>query len=114
MRRGGYGYAAGMTLLLLAGGCAAPNQRTGAPALRALGQSVKAEESPSDETIGAEIRRRLQSVDPAGTAGVVIEIQDGVVTLRGAVPDIATAWRAEAQARAVPGTKQVINHLLVQ
>ncbi len=113
MRPGIYGCVAG-ALLVLSAGCAGPTQQPAKPAMRALGQSAQVAESPSDETIGTEIRRRMQFADPAGTAGVIVEVSDAVVTLRGVVPDLPTAWRAEAQARAVPGTKRVINRLLVQ
>lgn len=104
-------------IVLIAGaGCAQPSaeQDAAQPALRALGQSIAPEEeSRSDEAIGSEIRERLNSTGPGELSGVLIEIEDGVVTLRGDAPSVAAAWRAEARARSVKGVKQVVNRIAV-
>ena len=106
-----------LTLLLLAAGCArqpAPKQEASeTPALRALGQSVTVEETRSDEAIGFEIRHRLATEIPGESAGVIIEVSDGIVTVRGAAPTRAAAWRVEATAHAVKGVKQVRNQIIV-
>jgi osmotically-inducible protein OsmY len=82
-------------------------------ALRAMGKSVTVEESPSDESIGAEVRRRLVVQGPGDTAGIVIEVNDGAVTLRGVAPTQATAWRAQSAALSVKGVKLVRNQIIV-
>jgi osmotically-inducible protein OsmY len=107
-----------VVLVLIGSGCAQQNggKTTGTspgPALRALGQSVTTEEARSDEAIGLEIRSRLDSAGLNQTSGVIVEISDGVVTLRGVAGSLAAAWRAEAAARGVKGVKQVFNRILV-
>jgi len=101
------------------GGCASSNTNKNneapaepKPALRAMGESVEAGETVSNEEIGFEIRRRLNN-DPAATAGIIVEVDEGKVILRGRAPNLATAWRAEAAARSVKGVKQVVNQILV-
>jgi osmotically-inducible protein OsmY len=86
------------------------------PALRAMGESVKAgdvaSEVISDQDIGVEIRRRL-SDNPGETAGIIVEVDEAKVTLRGLAPSLAAFWRADAAARSVKGVKEVINQILV-
>ena len=99
------------------GGCASSNanketQPEPKPALRALGESVEPGDVVSNESIGFEIRRRLNE-DPAATAGIIVEVDEGKVTLRGVAPNPAAAWRAQAAARSVKGVKQVVNQILV-
>ncbi len=99
-------------------GCAHPTSTeesavTPEPAMRAMGESVTAEDVESDETIGFEIRRRLNATAPAATAGVVVEVNGGIVTLRGAATDTLSAWRAVADARSVKGVKEVYNQIIV-
>ena len=84
------------------------------PALRALGAPVAPMEEISDETIGAEIRRRFELMGAAAMVSVVIEVNERVVTLRGVAPDRAAAWRAEAAARSVAGVKEVQNQIIVR
>ena len=89
------------------------SQQQPAPALRAMGQSVTVEEEHTDEAIGLEIRRRMQSEAPAETAGVIINVNDGVVTLGGSAPSLQASWRAQAVANAVKGVKSVVNKLVI-
>jgi len=100
------------------GGCAMnadkPNEPQ--PAMRAMGQSVPSptdsDESPTNESIGLEIRRQLNAA-PTTTAGIIVEVDDGTVTLRGTAPNLAASWRAEAAAHAVKGVKVVMNKIVV-
>ena len=84
-----------------------------APHLRAMGQSVAIEEEHTDEAIGLEIRKRLQTEAPAETAGVIVNVNDGVVTLEGSVSTLEAGWRAQAAANAVKGVKRVVSKLIV-
>jgi osmotically-inducible protein OsmY len=107
-----------LALLLVASGCAdnpPPEPAATQPkvALRAMGQGVVAEETVSDESIGAEVRRLLDVQGPKETAGIVVEVDDAVVTLRGAAPTQAAAWRAESAAHSVKGAKLVRNQIIV-
>ena len=101
--------------LVTALGCAATDQSATnqKPAMRALGQEATVQSGGSDETIGREIRRRLELTDPAATAGVIVEVSEANVTLRGVTPSLAAAWQAEAAARATAGVKQVANEIVV-
>lgn len=99
-----------LLLICCCAGCASQSEST--PTLRVMGTGVATDTRTSDEAIGLEIRRQLNIVDPTGLAGVVIEVDGGVVTLRGVAADLATAWRAEAAARGVKGVQQVRNQIL--
>ena len=77
-----------------------------------MGEEVETGDAVSNEEIGFEIRRRLNN-DPAATAGIIVEVDEGRVTLRGVAPNPSAAWRAEAAARSVKGVKQVVNQILV-
>jgi hypothetical protein len=110
-----------LALAALGAGCKSitPMQQEPAepkPALRAMGESVKAgdvaSEVISDQDIGVEIRRRL-SDNPGETAGIIVEVDEAKVTLRGLAPSLAAFWRADAAARSVKGVKEVINQILV-
>jgi osmotically-inducible protein OsmY len=101
-------------LVLVCAGCAQQDAKKDTqPALRALGQSVTAEEARSDEDIGFEIRNRLNRAGPGETSGVIVEVSDGIVTLSGTAPTLAAAWRAEAAVHDVKGTKKVYNKIIV-
>ena len=107
-----------ITSAAFCGGCAMnadkPNEPQ--PAMRAMGQSVPSPmqdgEVPTNESIGSEIRRQLNAT-PTTTAGIIVEVDDGKVTLRGTAPNLATSWRAEAIARAVKGVQSVVNQIVV-
>jgi osmotically-inducible protein OsmY len=102
-------------LAMLAGGCALPKSPELAPPApatpRAANKPAPAEENRGDEAIGKDVRRQLDLIGATDTAGVVIEVDDGVVTLRGVAPTMAAAWRAEGVARTVAGVKSVVNRL---
>jgi osmotically-inducible protein OsmY len=88
--------------------------------MRAMGEPVpppassdtSSSEAPTDESIGTEIRRRLNA-DPTTAVGIVAEVEDGKVTLRGAAPNLAVSWRAEGATRGVKGVKSVVNQIIV-
>lgn len=101
-------------------GCAATPDKQGKtdpqPAMRALGQPLPAPtpklEEGSNESIGLGIRRILDG-DAASSAGIVVEVDNGKVTLRGSAPNFATSARAEAAAHSVKGVKSVVNQINV-
>ncbi|MGD0060836.1 MAG: BON domain-containing protein [Verrucomicrobiia bacterium] len=108
------------------GGCA-PIKPSGTvepqPAMQAPGQPVAAPapspasdtqsvDQPTDDWIGIEIRR-LVNTDPTTGAGIIVEVDGGNVTLRGTAVTRAGAWRAEAAARSVKGVKSVVNQIIV-
>ena len=74
-----------------------------------MGESVSVDQSRSDEAIGFEVRRQLDLVGASAAAGIVVEVNDGVVTLRGAAASVAASWRAQGAAQAVNGVRQVVN-----
>lgn len=69
-------------------------------------------EAPTNESIGSEIRRQLNGT-PTMTAGIIVEVDDGRVTLRGTAPNLAASWRAEGLAHATKGVKSVVNQIVV-
>lgn len=93
-------------------GCAAPRNAE-KPAMRALGQQATARDQISDEAIGNEARRRLALANRSASGSIIIEVSEGIVTLRGHVPDVQSAWQAEGVVRAVPGVRAVQNEMLV-
>jgi osmotically-inducible protein OsmY len=108
-------------LATFCGGCASATADKRAepepePVMRALGQPVSAPapagEEVSTESIGSQIRRQLNA-DPGSTAGIIVEVDGGTVTLRGMAPNLAASWRAEAIAHAAKGVKTVVNQILV-
>jgi hypothetical protein len=104
-----------LTVALFSSGCTSlsPDQKPEPkPALRAMGESIKPGEVVGNEDIGFAIRRRLNE-NPAETAGIIIEVDDGKVILRGAAPNLPASWRAEAAARSVKGVKEVSNQIIV-
>ena len=106
-----------LSIAVFCGGCASSpadkqTQANATLSLRAMGESVKAGDTVSNEDIGFEIRRRLNQ-NPGETAGIIVEVDDGKVTLRGVAPTLAAAWHAEAAARSVKGVKLVANQIFV-
>ena len=69
-------------------------------------------DEPTDESIGFQIRRLLNT-DPNTAAGIIIEVDDGHVTLRGTAITREASWRAEGIARSVKGVKSVVNQIIV-
>lgn len=107
-----------ITSAAFCGGCATKPDRPNEPqpAMRAMGQPVPlptdSGEVPTNESIGSEIRRQLNAT-PTTTAGIIVEVDDGKVTLRGTAPNLAASWRAEATAHATKGVKVVMNQIVV-
>ncbi len=66
----------------------------------------------TDESIGFEIRRLLNT-DPTTGAGIVVEVDGGNVTLRGTAINPSASWRAEGIAHSVKGVKSVVNQIIV-
>lgn len=77
-----------------------------------MGESIQPGDAVSNEDIGFEIRRRLND-NPSESAGIIVEVDDGKVTLRGVAPNLPAAWRAEAAARSAKGVKDVSNRIFV-
>ena len=111
------------TLILLLTACAIQNKRVpetneAKPAFRAMGESVttepsrSVEASRSDEAIGYEVRRQINLVGAGVAVGITVEVNDGVVTLRGSAPSPAASWRAQGAAQAVRGVRQVVNQIV--
>jgi osmotically-inducible protein OsmY len=81
------------------------------PELEAVGEAVgrRLDDARLHAAVKAafELNRRLAPLP------VRLEAEDGVVTLRGDVPDAGTRALAEQVAGAVPGVRQVVGHLRV-
>lgn len=66
-----------------------------------------------DTRIVDELNQRLTVDRSLDASGVKASAQDGVVTLDGVVPTLASAQRAEGVAMAIHGVKRVDNKLVV-
>jgi len=65
----------------------------------------------SDTLIGDEVVRTLGA--QGRSSQVLVQVEDGRVTLSGDVPDAATKRQVEAQVAVIEGVRQVRNHLNV-
>jgi hyperosmotically inducible protein len=74
---------------------------------RALGRHFRDAKVTASVKAALEINRGLSASD------VDVSTEDGVVTLRGVVPDGVLKERAESLAAAVPGVRQVVNHMRI-
>ncbi len=66
---------------------------------------------PKDADFKAQIEKTLQ--ESPETAGVTVDVKDGVATLTGEVKDEATREKAGSAAKDVNGIKNVENHVTV-
>ena len=67
-----------------------------------------------DTTLGAEINRRFASDKEFAVMGIQVEVNQGVVELRGTVPSKTEADRAIEMARSVEGVQDVQSQLEVK
>lgn len=102
-------FALAILLGLVAGGLYYWKRRAGAsaPELGAVGRRIDDAKVHASVKTAFELNRRLHALD------LRLEAEDGVVTLRGDVPDAETLALAEQVAGAVPGVRQVVSHLRV-
>lgn len=102
-------FALVILLGLAAGGLYYWKLRAGAsaPELGMVGRRIDDAKVHASVKTAFELNRRLQALD------LRLEAEDGVVTLRGDVPDAETLALAEQVAGAVPGVRQVVSHLRV-
>ena len=81
--------------------------------LLASGSQLWAQKQISDDQIYDQVRRKLAS-DPVVKGGALeVEVQDGVVTLRGKVREEKQKNKAGRITKKVKGVKQVINELVI-
>lgn len=65
----------------------------------------------SDEEIAADVRARLREDSVTGRYGWGVAVEDGVVTLYGAVPDEMVRRRAVGVAVSTPGVVRVVDEV---
>jgi osmotically-inducible protein OsmY len=81
--------------------------------LLASGSQLWAQKQISDDQIYDQVRRKLAS-DPVVKGGALeVEVQDGVVTLRGKVKEEKQKNKAGRITKKVKGVKRVINELVI-
>jgi hyperosmotically inducible protein len=78
------------------------------PKVKAAGRATK------DATITATVKTKLATVKGVIANDINVDTNDGVVTLKGSVPDEAQKARAEEVARETAGVKRVVNELTVK
>lgn len=70
-------------------------------------------QAPDDDIIFDQVRQRLTSDPQVKGHQLEVEVNEGVVTLKGVVASEKLRGRAEKLAKKVKGVKQVINQLRV-
>lgn len=80
--------------------------------------SVDAEPSaedraPSDEALAHAVRRELREDAATTDLRISVQVEDGVVRLRGTVPEMIDAENAEEVAGRIPGVGEVVEELVV-
>jgi len=75
--------------------------------------AVAAQQVNPDDEIYDQVRRRLANDPDVKGAAIEVQVQDGVVTLRGTVREEKHRLKAERITRKVKGVKKVINELRV-
>jgi osmotically-inducible protein OsmY len=71
-------------------------------------------EPASDAVLTTEIKARLNDLETIKSQQVSVDVNDGVVTLEGAVPSEADRLALEREIKAVEGVKMVVNSLEVE
>ena len=66
-----------------------------------------------DFLLWTKIRAALADTSGLTSTGIKVDVENGVITLRGTVPDAAELTRAEHVARAVEGNKGIRNQLAI-
>jgi osmotically-inducible protein OsmY len=67
--------------------------------------------APGDEALADAVRRELAEDAATTDLSITVAVRNGVVHLRGAVPDLDDADNAEAVASRVPGIREVVEEL---
>jgi osmotically-inducible protein OsmY len=75
--------------------------------------AAAAQQVNPDDEIYDQVRRRLANDPDVKGAAIEVQVQDGVVTLRGTVREEKHRLKAERITRKVKGVKKVINELRV-
>ena len=73
-----------------------------------------AQQNTSDDLIYDEVRRRLAVDTLVKGGGLDVQVQQGVVTLRGKVKTQKQKNKAESITKKVKGVKKVINELVIE
>ena len=77
----------------------------------ALNRRADGSTSPEDRQLRMEVQDRLRDDPMTGAHAIGVVVQDGVVQLRGMVPDAETRLRALGVARGTPGVRAVDDQL---
>lgn len=72
------------------------------------------ESGSGDRMIAADVRDRLAGDPVTGSCVIGVSVTDGVVTLRGTVPDESVHLRAKGVVRGTDGVKGIVDNLNVQ
>lgn len=76
--------------------------------------ALYAQKQVSDDVIYDQVRRKLAADAEVKGGGLQVEVQQGVVTLRGTVRTDKQKTKAEKIAHKVKGVTKVVNQLLVK
>jgi osmotically-inducible protein OsmY len=76
--------------------------------------AAKVKEPITDDSISDQVRVRLAADAVVKGGNIDVDVKDGVVTLKGAVPSDEARHRAEKLAKHVKGVKSVVNQLTIK
>ena len=79
--------------------------------LMAIAAAASVQKPLTDDEIHDKVRERLAADRDVKGGGIEVEVQNGVVTLKGKVREEAQKVKAERITRKVQGVKQVVNQL---
>jgi osmotically-inducible protein OsmY len=76
--------------------------------------AAKVKEPITDDSIRDQVMVRLASDQVVKGGNIDVDVKDGVVTLKGAVPSDEARHKAEKLAKRVKGVKSVVNQLTIK
>jgi osmotically-inducible protein OsmY len=76
--------------------------------------SGTSDSAPADRLIANDVRDRLAADPDTGPCNIGVSVTDGVVTLRGSVPNEVIRLRAKGIARGTDGVKGIVDSLFAR
>ena len=82
--------------------------------LMAVAAAASVQKPLTDDEIHDKVKERLAADRDVKGGGLDVNVQNGVVTLKGKVSEESQKVKAERITRKVPGVKQVVNQIQVE
>ncbi|MBN1421642.1 MAG: BON domain-containing protein [Planctomycetes bacterium] len=78
------------------------------------GPAVRAEDPPSDSTVGTWVYEAIQQDPRVSSAALKVTALDGIVTISGSVPDLLAKRFAVEEAKKIEGVRGVVDEIVVE